>query len=101
MRGSPKKNVNLLRLFVQLSLDNMTAQLAYDHIANFIAAMNPAKVLELQAPEAARLRLEELVELEKAKELSPAEKDELDHFIVLERLIRLAKADARLKLANA
>jgi len=57
--------------------------------------------LELQAPEAARLRLEELVELEKAKELSPAEKDELDHFIVLERLVRLAKAHARLKLANA
>ena len=30
----------------------MTAQLAYDHIADFIAAMNPAKVLELRAANA-------------------------------------------------
>jgi hypothetical protein len=79
----------------------MTAQLAYDHIADFIAAMNPAKVLELRAPEAARLRLEALIELEKERQLTPDEKDELDHFIVLERLIRLAKAHARLKLAAA
>ena len=79
----------------------MTAQLAYDHIADFIAAMNPAMVLELRAPEAARLRLEELIEQEKSGPLSPEEKDELDHYIVLERLIRLAKAHARLKLAAA
>jgi hypothetical protein len=47
--------------FVQI----VTTQLAYDHIADFIAAMNPAKVLELRAPEAARLRRVALIELEK------------------------------------
>ncbi len=79
----------------------MTAQLAYDHVADFIAAMNPAKILELRAPESMRLRLEELIEQEKDGRLSSAEKDELDHYIVLERLIRLAKAHARIKLAAA
>jgi hypothetical protein len=79
----------------------MTAQLAYDHVADFIATMNPAKILELRAPESMRLRLEELIEQEKDGQLSLTDKDELDHYIVLERLIRLAKAHARLKLAAA
>ena len=79
----------------------MNAQLAYDHIADFIAAMNPAKILELRAPEEMSLRLEELLVQEKNNQLTDEEKDELDHYIVLERLIRLAKAHARLKLATA
>lgn len=72
----------------------------YDHIAETIAAMNPAKVLEIRAPEAASERLESLVEKSKEQGLSVTEKDELDHYLVLERLIRLAKAHARLQLAG-
>lgn len=79
----------------------MNAQLAYDHVADFIAAMNPAKVLELKAPDSVRLRLEDLIEREKDQVLTQEEKDELDHYIVLERLIRLAKAHARLKMVAA
>jgi hypothetical protein len=79
----------------------MTVQTIYDHIADSIAAMNPAKVLELHAPQAASQRLTELIEKEKESELTLSEKDELDHFLVLERLIRLAKAHARLRLAIA
>ncbi len=78
----------------------MTVQTIYDHIAETIAAMNPAKVLEMRAPQAATERLESLVEKEKERGLSATEKDELDHFLVLERLIRLAKAHARLQLAG-
>lgn len=77
----------------------MTVQTIYDHIADSIAAMNPTKVLELQAPKAASQRLSDLVEKEKMSELTPSEKDELDHYLVLERLIRLTKAHARLRLA--
>jgi DNA replicative helicase MCM subunit Mcm2 (Cdc46/Mcm family) len=44
--------------------------------------------------------LESLVEKEKEHGLSAGEKDELDHFLVLERLIRLAKAHARIQLAG-
>ncbi len=78
----------------------MTAQTIYDHIAETIAAMNPTKVLEIRAPQAASERLENLVEKEKEEGLTASEKDELDHFLVLERLIRLAKAHARIQLAG-
>lgn len=78
----------------------MTVQTVYDHIAEAIAAMNPTKVLEIRAPQVATERLESLVEKEKNEGLTIVEKDELDHYLVLERLMRLSKAHARLKLAN-
>jgi hypothetical protein len=79
----------------------MTVETVYDQVADFIAAMNPAKVLELHAPKAASQRLTDLIEKEKTSELSISEKDELDHYLILERLIRLAKAHARIRLANS
>ncbi|MBL7814861.1 MAG: hypothetical protein JNL70_07620 [Saprospiraceae bacterium] len=78
----------------------MTVQTIYDHFAETIASMNPAKVLEIRAPQAASERLESLIEKKNEHGLSAVEKDELDHFLVLERLIRLAKAHARLQLAG-
>ena len=78
----------------------MTVQTIYDHIAESIATMNPTKVLEMRAPESASERLESLVQKEKQNGLSVVEKDELDHYLVLERLIRLSKAYARLQLAK-
>ncbi len=79
----------------------MTVQTVYDHIADFIASMDPQKVLELKAPPGMSTRLEDLIDKEKEVGLSLEEKDELDHYLVLERLIRLAKAHARLRLAQA
>ena len=79
----------------------MSVQLVYDQIADFIASMNPSKILELHAPQAASERLERLIAKEKETTLTPTEKDELDHYLILERLIRLAKAHARLRLANS
>ena len=76
----------------------MTVQLVYNQIADFIAAMNPAKVLEMRAPQEASERLENLIAKEKETALTPTEKDELDHYLILERLIRLAKVHARLRL---
>lgn len=73
----------------------------YDYIADFIASLNPAKMLELRASSEMQARLEWLLEQEKEGSLSPEEKDELDHYIVLERLIRLAKTRAQLHLARA
>ena len=76
-----------------------TVETVYDHVADFIADMNPTKLLELRATEVARERLTELIEKEKELGLTLVEKDELDHYLVLERLIRLAKAHARQRLA--
>lgn len=79
---------------------NMIVQSTYDTVADFIASMNPQMVLDMQASADMQKRLEELISQEKNTSLSPAEKDELDHYIVLERLIRLAKARALYRLAQ-
>ncbi|MEM8527234.1 MAG: hypothetical protein AAGG68_21515 [Bacteroidota bacterium] len=76
----------------------MTAHHTYDMVADFIASMNPKKVLELKAPRAMQSRLEMLIQREKESNLSFEEKDELDHYIVLERLIRLSKVRALYRL---
>lgn len=77
----------------------MKVQNVYDEVADFIANMNPSKILELKASPSAQERLTDLIEKEKESELTYEEKDELDHYLVLERLIRLAKAHARQRLA--
>jgi hypothetical protein len=64
---------------------------AYDQIAELIAELNPAKVMALKANEELQMRFEDLVSKSKESSLDNREKDELDHYIVLERFIRLAK----------
>ena len=64
---------------------------AYDQIAELIAELNPAKVMALKANKELQMRFENLVLKSKESILDNREKDELDHYIVLERLIRLAK----------
>jgi hypothetical protein len=64
---------------------------AYDQIAELIAELNPAKVMALKANKELQIRFEDLVSKSKEASLDNREKDELDHYIVLERLIRLAK----------
>ncbi len=64
---------------------------AYDQIAELIAELNPAKVMALKANKELQIRFENLVLKSKESSLDNREKDELNHYIVLERLIRLAK----------
>jgi hypothetical protein len=64
---------------------------AYDQIAGLIAELNPARVMALKANKELQMRFEDLVLKSKESSLDNREKDELDHYIVLERLIRLAK----------
>lgn len=69
----------------------MTIYAVYDQIADLIARLDPSKVRALKASEEMTNRLEFLIEKSREASLNKAEKDELDHYIVLERLIRLAK----------
>ncbi len=73
----------------------MTIYSVYDQIAELIATLPPAKVLALRPPQEVVNRFEVLVEKSKNDQLDATEKDELDHFVVLERLIRLAKIRAQ------
>jgi len=74
---------------------------AYEEVVDFIAAgTTPQNVIAFRPSEAAQDRVEDLLSREKEGELSPAEKSELDHYLQLEHLMRLAKARARDFLPN-
>lgn len=69
---------------------------AYDEIIDFIASgTNPGSVIAFKPSEAARIRVEELIQREKTVGLSKEEKAELDLYMQLEHLMRMAKARAR------
>ena len=77
----------------------MVASAIFDEIVDFIAAQNPERVLAFKASEKASQRYEFLVQKEKTEGLYAAEKEELENFEILERIMRRAKAKARLLLA--
>lgn len=68
---------------------------AYEEVVDFIAAgPSSGKIVAFRPSEETRSRVAELVRREKAGDLSPAETSELDHYLQLEHLMRLAKARA-------
>jgi hypothetical protein len=67
----------------------------YLEIIDFIAAgTTPEAVTHFQPSAEAQRRVSELIEREKEQPLSPDEKAELDHFMELEHILRMAKARA-------
>jgi hypothetical protein len=69
---------------------------AYGQIADVLSTVAPEKLMGLKASDAMPQRLEDLMAKSKEQRLTTEEKDELDHFLVLERLVRLAKIRAQL-----
>ena len=68
----------------------------YLEIVDFIAAgTTPEAVMDFHPSRGAQQRLAVLIEREKAGSVSPEEKAELDHFMELEHILRMAKARAR------
>ena len=68
----------------------------YVEIIDFIAAgTTPDAVAQFHLSPDAQQRVADLIEREKADRLSPEEKAELDHFLELEHILRMAKARAR------
>ena len=78
-----------------------TASPAYFEIIEFIAAGTTSEAVAdfHPSPEAQR-RVAELIEREKEEGLSREEAAELDHFMELEHILRMAKAKARQILAR-
>ena len=73
-----------------------TAGPAYLEIIDFIAAgTTPETVVHFQPSREAQLRITDLIDREKSGHLSQAEKAELDHYVELEHILRMAKAKAR------
>lgn len=74
----------------------MSTPKAYEEVIDFIAAgTSPRNVVAFRPSEEAKARVTELIEREKGEGLSPEEKSELEHYLQLEHLMRLAKARAR------
>ena len=72
---------------------------AYEEIVDFIASGPSSRaVVEFEPSDEAQERLRELMDRKKHDELN-AERSELEHFLQLEHLMRLAKARARERLA--
>jgi hypothetical protein len=78
-----------------------TASPAYFEIIEFIAAgTTSAAVADFHPSLEAQRRVADLIEREKEEGLSPEEVAELDHFMELEHILRMAKAKARQILAR-
>ena len=73
----------------------MSALKAYDEVIDFIATTNPDKVLAFHPSEATMQRVSDLIFREKTSGLSAEEKAELDHYMWLEHVMRMAKIRSR------
>ena len=74
---------------------------AYEEIIEFIAAgITPGTLVGFRPSAETKQRVATLIEQEKNSSLSPDEKSELDHYMQLEHLMRLAKARAHQHVAN-
>ena len=69
---------------------------AYDEFINFIAAgTTPSGVVAFHPSEATKARVEDLIRREKSGGLSSEETAELNHYLHVEHVMRLAKVRAR------
>jgi len=73
---------------------------AYDEVIEFIASSSPQNVIAFRPSEEAKARVADLIFREKTEGLPDEEKSELDHYLQIEHLMRLAKARAHHYLAN-
>jgi len=79
----------------------MSTLRAYEEVVEFIAAgTSPRNIVAFRPSETAKERVAYLIDREKKASLSPDEKSELEHYLQLEHLMRLAKARARQYVAD-
>jgi hypothetical protein len=75
---------------------------AYEEIIEFIAAgTTPQSLIDFQPSEVAKERVADLIFREKTAALTTDEKAELDQYLMLEHLLRLAKARAYQYIATS
>jgi hypothetical protein len=82
--------------FPKLRAYNGLMMRAYDEIVEFIAAgTTPESVAHFEPSQQTKDRVADLIHKEKTTGLTPEESSDLDHFLKIEHLMRLAKARAR------
>lgn len=70
----------------------MVERSIYDEIAGFMAGMDPKKVIAFKPSEANQNRLDALLDKQQEAGLTPEERSELEHYLIVNRIISLAKA---------
>ncbi len=63
----------------------------YDQLSQILARLDSKGIQQLKANTELQIRFDSLAEKSRSQQLTINEKDELDHYVVLERLMRLAK----------
>ena len=72
----------------------------YEEIIDFIASgSTPDRVASFQPSEQARSKVASLIEQQRSATLSADDQAELNHFLELEHIMRLAKARARQRIS--
>jgi hypothetical protein len=89
----------LLVLGSSLHLNSMKTSIdihpAYEEIIDFLAAgITSQSLVQFQVSESVKERVADLIFREKNEGISLDEKSELDHYLVIEHLLRLAKIRA-------
>jgi O-succinylbenzoate synthase len=80
----------------------MAISKAYEEVIDFIAeGATPDSIIAFQPSETAKQRVADLIRREKTTGLTADETSELNHYMELEHLMRLAKARARKNIAKA
>src|SRR5438046_2133971 len=80
----------------------MSRTRAYEEVIDFIAAgASPREIVAYRPSQEARARVADLLAREKTIGLAPDEASELQSYLHLEHIMRLAKARARQHLATA
>jgi hypothetical protein len=72
----------------------------YDSLAELMAGMDHKKVFAFHAPQDIQSRVEFLLEKKATDSISEKKADELEHYFILEHIVRLAKSRARLRLSQ-
>jgi hypothetical protein len=70
----------------------------YDELAFFLASLSPRKVLTYKASAKSQERVNILIEKNKSNGLTEDENAEMERFMTVEHIVRLAKAKALQKL---
>jgi hypothetical protein len=74
----------------------MTTSLTiYDEIADFLASLSPDKVLAFHLSDNVKKRLNSLLDKQQLGTLTEVERREVEHHLIINNIISLAKARAR------
>jgi hypothetical protein len=75
--------------------------LAYEEFIEFLACgTTPQGIVDFEPSLAAKARVSDLLERQESGQLSEEERDEIEEFLQIEHLMRMAKARARARVSG-